>query len=105
MVPISWQGRLQREQRGPKCHLLPGNLLGWAVPTPQADRALLTSDNEAVEGTPQRTVPHECGTVDTVFTDTDTGECQDNVVILHLTPVRGLVVGACKGSKGTEDYL
>lgn len=102
MVPISWQGRLQREQRGPECHLPPGRVLGWAVPSPQAVRVLLTSHDEAVEGTPQRTVPHECGTIDTVFTDTDTGECQDDVVILHFAPVRGLVVGACKG---TEDYL
>lgn len=55
-------------------------------------RALLTSDDQAVEGTPQRAVPHECGAVDTVFAHTDVGESQGDEITSHLTPVRGLVV-------------
>lgn len=89
--------RESREGQSATCHRA-----GYGCPQPQAARALLTSHDEAVEGTPQRAVPHERGTVDTVFIDTDIGECQDNVVILHLTPVCGLVVGAWKG---TEGYL
>lgn len=92
----------QAAERAEGARVPPAAGQGTAVPSPRASRALLTSHNEAVEGTPQRAVPHERGTVDTVFADTDTGECQGDVVILHLPPVRGLVVGACKG---TEGYL
>lgn len=62
--------------------------------------SLLTSHDQAVEGTPERAVTHECGTVDPIFTHADVGECQGDEVTPHLTPVCGLVVGACKGAEG-----
>lgn len=70
------------------------------VPASWGARSLLTSHDQAVEGTPERAVPHERGTVDPIFTHADVGECQGDEVTPHLTSVCGLVVGACKGTEG-----
>uniref|UniRef100_A0A8C3N0K2 Uncharacterized protein n=1 Tax=Geospiza parvula TaxID=87175 RepID=A0A8C3N0K2_GEOPR len=49
--------RESREGQSATCHRA-----GYGCPQSQAARALLTSHDEAVEGTPQRAVPHERGT-------------------------------------------
>lgn len=98
--PHFFAGQAAERAEGAQGRTRPGASVWLPVPASWGAGSPLTSHDQAVEGAPQRAVPHERGTVDPIFAHADVGECQGDKVAPHLAPVRGLVVGACKGAEG-----
>lgn len=98
--PHFFAGQAAERAEGVQGRTRPGASVWLPIPASWGAGSPLTSHDQAVEGAPQRAVPHERGTVDPIFAHADVGECQGDKVTPHLAPVRGLVVGACKGAEG-----